>query len=94
MIEFQKAKPRGHPLPAKEIPAFLQAVDRYPGKTATKLAGKLLLLTFTRKKELVGMKWAELDLERAEWTIPAERMKMQSRTSCRCRTKRSRASRS
>lgn len=77
MIEFQKAKPRGRPLSAKEIPAFLQAVDRYPGKTATKLAGKLLLLTFTRKKELVGVKWAELDLERAEWTIPAERMKMQ-----------------
>lgn len=77
VIEFPKAKPRGRPLSGKEIPAFLHAVDRYTGKTATKLAAKLLLLTFTRKLELVAMKWDELDLDACEWTIPAERMKMQ-----------------
>lgn len=78
MIEFPKAKPRGRPMPAKDIPGFLQAVDRYTGKTATKLAAKLLLLTFTRKQELVAVKWDELDLvEGGDWTIPAERMKMQ-----------------
>ncbi len=77
IIDLPKPTPRGQPLAAKDIPAFLEAVDRYPGKTATKLAAKLLLLTFTRKRELVAATWDEIDLDGAEWTIPAERMKMQ-----------------
>lgn len=64
------------PLTAKEIPAFLDAVDAYPGRLSTKLATKLLLLTFVRKSELLGATWREIDLERAAWRIPAERMKM------------------
>ncbi len=76
MIELPKGKPLGAPLPAKEIPALLAAVDRYPGRSATKLAVKLLLLTFLRKRELIEAPWSEIDLERATWTIPAERMKM------------------
>lgn len=61
---------------AKEIPAFLEAVDRYSGRVATKLAVKLLMLTFVRKLELIEAVWDEIDLERGEWVIPAERMKM------------------
>jgi integrase len=34
-----------------------------------------LLLTFTRKMELLGATWDELDFERREWRIVAERMK-------------------
>lgn len=64
------------PLSAKEIPAFLDAVDAYPGRLATKLATKLLLLNFVRKVELTAAKWEEIDFEKAEWRIPAERMKM------------------
>lgn len=76
VIELPDPKPRGRPLTAKEIPAFLEAVDRYPGRVATKLAIKLLMLTFVRKRELIEATWDEIDLERAEWVIPAERMKM------------------
>jgi integrase len=36
---------------------------------------RLLLLTGTRRTEAGGMAWGELDLERATWTIPAERAK-------------------
>jgi len=67
---------RRAPLSANEIPAFLEAVDRYPGRLSTKLAIKLLLLTFVRKGELIGATWDEIDLARAEWRIPAGRMKM------------------
>ncbi|MGH8625579.1 MAG: tyrosine-type recombinase/integrase [Gammaproteobacteria bacterium] len=35
-----------------------------------------MLLTFVRTVELRGARWAEFDLERAEWGIPAPRMKM------------------
>jgi integrase len=76
VIELPKPKPRGRPLSAKEIPAFLEAADRYPAKPQTKLAVRLLMLTFTRKRELIEAPWTEVDLERAEWVISAERMKM------------------
>jgi integrase len=75
LIEVPKGKPRGRALTAKEIPKFLEAADRYPGRTATKLAVQLLMLTFVRKRELTDAAWDEIDLERGEWTIPAERMK-------------------
>lgn len=76
MLELPKATPRGRPLTAKEIPLFLESVDRYAGRPATKLAVRLLMLTFVRKRELIEATWHEIDLERAEWIIPAERMKM------------------
>jgi integrase len=36
---------------------------------------KLLLLTGQRRGEVVGMKWAEIDLTAATWTIPSARAK-------------------
>lgn len=60
----------------KELPAFLAAVEAYPGYLTTKFAVKLLLLTFVRKTELIEAKWAEFDLDGAVWTVPPERMKM------------------
>ena len=35
-----------------------------------------MLLTFVRTGELRKAEWSEFDLERAEWIIPKERMKM------------------
>lgn len=76
VIEVPKSKPKGRPLTAKEIPAFLDAIDGYPAQPGTKLATRLLMLTFVRKLELIHAPWDELDLKRAEWVISAERMKM------------------
>jgi integrase len=64
------------PLSANEIPDFLEAVDAYSGRLSSKLAIKVLLLTFVRKSELIGATWEEIDFNRAEWRIPGERMKM------------------
>jgi len=64
------------PLAVKEIPVFMEKLDAYPGLLSTKLATKLLMLTFVRKTELGEAKKEEFDLDRAEWRIPAERMKM------------------
>jgi integrase len=36
---------------------------------------KLLLLTGQRRTEVAGMTWAEIDLEKALWSIPGERTK-------------------
>jgi integrase len=61
---------------AKELPRLLRAIEVYQGTHITRLAMKLLALTFVRTTELIGAKWAEVDLENARWDIPAERMKM------------------
>ena len=63
---------------AKELPALLRAIEVYQGTHVTRLAMKLMALTFVRTSELIGAKWSELDLEAARWNIPAERMKMRT----------------
>jgi integrase len=37
---------------------------------------RMLLLTGQRKSEVAGARWSEFDLDKALWTIPAARMKM------------------
>ena len=59
----------------KEVPALLRAIESYRGKNITRLAMKLLALTFVRTSELVQARWSEFDLDNARWDIPAERMK-------------------
>ena len=59
-----------------ELPEFLKRLENYEGELQTKLAVKLLILTFVRTTELCGAKWSEIDLVKAEWRIPVDRMKM------------------
>jgi integrase len=42
---------------------------------ATKLAFEFLVLTATRSAETREARWGEIDLSKAEWTIPSSRMK-------------------
>lgn len=61
-----------------ELGDFLRALTEYSGRPETRLAVKLLLLTFVRPGELRTAKWEEfnLDGDAPVWRIPAERMKM------------------
>lgn len=63
-------------LPRSELPEFFRRLEVEPLHPATKLAIRLLMLTMTRPGEVRFAKWSEFDFERAEWRIPAERMKM------------------
>ncbi len=60
-------------LSANEIRAFWKVIERlgWPFDPIY----RLLLLTGQRREEVAGMRWEELDLDRAIWTIPAERAK-------------------
>ena len=60
------------------VPEFMDQLNRNELRLfrQTILALKLVLLTFTRKKELSHAKWEEIDFDNRMWTIPAERMKM------------------
>lgn len=63
---------------ARELPALLRKIEGYQGTPVTRLAMKLMALTFVRTGELIGARWAEFDLEAKRWDIPAERMKMRT----------------
>lgn len=63
---------------ARELPALLRKIEGYPGTPTTRLAMKLMALTFVRTGELIGARWDEFDLEGARWDIPAIRMKMRT----------------
>ena len=60
----------------KELPELLRKMDSYEGEVLTKLALQFMALTFVRTGEMIGALWDEIDREKAEWRIPAERMKM------------------
>jgi integrase len=55
---------------------LLRAIDNYQGKPIVALALKLAPLLMARPGELRQALWAEFDLRKAEWRIPAARMKM------------------
>ena len=59
-----------------ELPKLLRKIEAYEGSQLTRLAMKLLALTFVRTSELIEAKWSEIDFDTEEWRIPAERMKM------------------
>ena len=63
---------------ARELPELLRKIEVYHGTHITRLAIKLLALTFVRTSELIEATWSEFDLEAARWNIPAERMKMRT----------------
>ena len=63
---------------AKELSLLLRSIEVYQGTHVTRLAMKLLALTFVRTSELIGATWDEFDLGNARWDIPAERMKMRT----------------
>ncbi len=69
------AKSRDVALTPDELGRLLQAIYQSSMKRAHKLALHLLILCMVRKSELIEAKWEEIDLEKAEWSIPGERMK-------------------
>jgi len=62
----------------KELPELMRQIEAYQGAHTTRLAMKLMALTFVRTSELIGARWEEFDFEREQWRIPGSRMKMKS----------------
>ncbi|MFG1237329.1 integrase arm-type DNA-binding domain-containing protein [Xanthobacter autotrophicus DSM 597] len=61
---------------ATELGKLLKAIHGYGGQPATRAALRLMPLLFPRPGELRAARWSEFDLDKAIWSIPAERMKM------------------
>lgn len=60
-------------MPYQEVPLFLAEIQLLP--SVSSLALQFLILTATRSGEVLGARWAEVDLEAGVWSIPAARMK-------------------
>ena len=56
-----------------KLPAFIG--DLRKRRATASLALEFAILTAARSGEVLGARWDELDLDRAVWTVPAERMK-------------------
>lgn len=60
----------------KKVAELLRAIDGYQGELVTRCALRLSPLVFVRPGELRHAEWSEIDMDKAEWNIPAEKMKM------------------
>jgi len=71
-----KVTPRAAITEPRAFGGFLRAIDSFDGQFGTKIVLQLMALLFPRPGELRAAAWGEFDIERAIWTIPAERTKM------------------
>jgi integrase len=71
-----KVKHRATIVEPKTIGGLMRAIDGFKGQATTRAALRLAALLFVRPGELRHAEWRELDFEKAEWVIPAEKTKM------------------
>lgn len=62
-------------VPSK-IGELMRAIHGYQGNIITRCALSFAPLVFVRPGELRHAEWSEIDLDAAQWKIPAEKMKM------------------
>lgn len=76
---IKRRKVRHHPAitDREGIRGLLAAIDNYQGDYVTKCALQIAPYLAVRPGELRAAEWSEFDLKKAEWKIPAEKMKMQ-----------------
>ncbi|MCR5257181.1 MAG: tyrosine-type recombinase/integrase [Desulfovibrio sp.] len=59
----------------EEIGRLMLDIDAYGGSLTVRDALRFTAWTAGRAQEIVGARWDEIDMARAVWTVPAERMK-------------------
>jgi len=62
-------------LEPKDFGKLIRAIDRYSGSHIVRCLLRLCPLLFQRPGEMISMRWVDLDLESAQWNLPAETMK-------------------
>ena len=75
MRHVHKSKARERALSGDEIKVFLTAAFESNIRRQFKIGLHLILLTMVRKSELLLARWAHVDFDAAEWSIPAEHSK-------------------
>lgn len=65
----------------KDVGKILRDIDTYNGLVSVRYVLKLIPYFFVRSGELTKAEWTESDMDKGEWRIPAERMKMRQNIS-------------
>jgi len=75
LLPKQTKLARGHhaAMPYADVPSFLASLRERDALACTAL--EFCVLTAARSGEVLGMRWSEVDLENATWSVPKERMK-------------------
>ncbi|MBD2805433.1 integrase arm-type DNA-binding domain-containing protein, partial [Xenorhabdus sp. ZM] len=63
-------------LMADELTEFFKALNSYTGSFMVKMGMRLQMITGVRPGELRKAEWSEIDFNKSQWEIPAEKMKM------------------
>ncbi|BET97872.1 tyrosine-type recombinase/integrase [Xenorhabdus taiwanensis] len=63
-------------LMANELTEFFKAFNTYTGSFMVKMGMRLQIITGVRPGELRKAEWSEVDFNKAQWEIPAAKMKM------------------
>ncbi|QBC01547.1 integrase domain-containing protein [Enterobacter cloacae] len=75
-MAFEKPKKQNMPtLRPEELPKLMHSLIMSNLSVSTRCLIEWQLLTLVRPSEACGAEWAEIDLDRKLWSIPAERMK-------------------
>jgi integrase len=67
------ARPHHPAMPYEVAPEFIRNLREREGTAA--LALEFCILTAARSGEVLGLRWSEIDFDRAVWTVPPARMK-------------------
>jgi integrase len=72
----RKGKIRGphKSLPYEELPAFMAELASIDSVSARMM--EACILTCSRTQEVIGMRWSDIDMDRALWVLPRALMKM------------------
>jgi integrase len=62
-------------LPWRDVGAFMVALGEREAGSVAALALRFVVLTAARSGEVLGARWAEIDMAEAVWTVPGDRMK-------------------
>ena len=73
----EKPNHRDRVLTDSEIRRMWDCLDFTEARSPTKAAFRMVLITAQRPGEVTGMGWEEVDLEKREWVIQAQRTKSQ-----------------
>ncbi len=71
-----KHKHMAAPTEPKAVAQLLRAIDGFSGSFVVRCALQLAPMAFVRPGELRKAEWSEIDFDKAEWSIPAHKMKM------------------
>jgi len=76
-------RPEGTPmatmLDPKEIGKMMRGIDNYKGTPVVRIALQLIALLFVRPGNLRFATWSEINWKKAEWRIPAHKMKIKNK---------------